>query len=125
MRHLLIAAAVLVASTGATQAQDVAAGETSFKKRALCHKIGLSATKMIGPELNGLDGRRAGTSDYDYSDANKNSGITWNEQTFKQYIEDPRGMIPKTKMTFPGLKNDKEIDNLWAYIRQFKADGSK
>ncbi len=127
MKHVLIAAlcAGLAASASTAWAQDVAAGETSFKKCALCHKIGPGATKMIGPELNGLDGRKAGTTDYNYSAANKSSGIVWNEQTFKQYIKSPRAMIPKTNMSFPGISNAREIDNLWAYIRQFKADGSK
>jgi cytochrome c len=126
MKHLVIAAAVLVASTGVSLAQDAGAGETSFKKCMPCHDIGEDAKNKVGPELNGLDGRKSGSApDFNYSDANKNSGITWNEQTFKEYIKDPRAKIQGTKMIFPGIKNDKEVDNLWAYISQFKADGSK
>jgi cytochrome c len=126
MKHLVIAAAVLVASTGVSLAQDTGAGETSFKKCMPCHDIGEDAKNKVGPELNGLDGRKSGTApDFNYSDANKNSGITWNEQTFKEYIKDPRAKIQGTKMIFPGIKNEKEVDNLWAYISQFKADGSK
>jgi cytochrome c len=126
MKHLLVAAAVLIASTGVTLAQDLKAGETSFKKCLACHDIGPNAKTKIGPELNGLDGRKSGSApSFPYSDANKNSGITWSEQTFKQYIKDPRAMIPGTKMIFPGIKDEKEADNLWAYIKQFKADGSK
>ncbi len=110
----------------AAQAQDVAAGEQSFKKCAPCHSIGPGAKNKVGPELNGLDGRKAGTApDYSYSDANKNSGITWNKEVFEEYITDPRAKIPGTKMIFPGIKNDKERDNLWAYLSQFKADGEK
>ncbi|MGC1109526.1 MAG: cytochrome c family protein, partial [Methylovirgula sp.] len=59
------------------------------------------------------------------SDANKNSGITWNEQTFKKYITNPQADIPGTKMLFPGLPKESDRDNIWAYISQFKADGSK
>ncbi len=126
MRYLAFAAAILVASTGTTLAQDVAAGESSFKKCMPCHKIGADASNSVGPELNGLDGRKAGTvPGYSYSDANKNSGITWNEATFKEYIKDPRAKVPGTKMFFPGIKNDTEIANLWAYLKQFKANGSK
>jgi cytochrome c len=126
MKHLVIAATVLVASTGVSLAQDVGAGETSFKKCMPCHDIGEDAKTKVGPELNGLDGRKSGTApDFNYSDANKNSGITWNEQTFKEYIKDPRAKIQGTKMIFPGIKSEKEVDNLWAYISQFKADGSK
>ena len=126
MKHLVIAAAVLVASTGVTLAQDVGAGETSFKKCMPCHDIGEDAKNKVGPELNGLDGRKSGSAaDFNYSDANKNSGITWSEATFKDYIKDPRAKIQGTKMIFPGIKNEKEADNLWAYLSQFKADGSK
>jgi cytochrome c len=125
MRHLVIAATVLLASAGSALAQDKEAGESSFKKCMPCHDIGPDAQNKVGPELNGLDGRKAGTADgYAYSDANKNSGITWNAQTFKDYITDPRAKIPGTKMFFPGIKTEKERDNLWAYLSQFKADGS-
>ena len=60
-----------------------------------------------------------------YSDANKNSGIVWDEGTFKEYIRDPKAKIPRTKMVFPGIKNEKEIDDLWSFIEQFGPDGKK
>ena len=60
-----------------------------------------------------------------YSDANKNSGIVWDEATFKEYIKDPKAKIPGTKMVFPGIKNEKEADDLWSYIEQFGPDGKK
>ena len=124
MKITIILAAALVISTGAACAQDVAAGENSFKKCAICHSIGEGATNKIGPELNGLDGRKAGTvAGFSYSDANKNSGITWNETSFKEYIKDPKAKIPDTKMIFAGIKNDKEVDDLWSYIKQFDAEG--
>ena len=63
--------------------------------------------------------------DYNYSDANKNSGITWNEATFKEYIKDPRAKIPNTKMIFPGIKNEKEAGDLWAYLKEFGAGRQK
>jgi cytochrome c len=126
MKSLVIAAVVLAASTGATLAQDVEAGESSFKKCLPCHDIGDDARNKVGPVLNGLAGRKSGTVEgFSYSDANKNSGLTWDEATFKDYIKDPRAKIPGTKMIFPGIKNEKEAENLWTYISQFKADGSK
>ncbi len=126
MRYLVVAAAVLCASTGTVLAQDVAAGESSFKKCMPCHKIGPGAENSVGPELNGIDGRKSGSAPgYSYSQANVNSGITWNKETFDQYIKDPRAKIPGTKMFFPGIKNETEIANLWAYLSQFTADGSK
>ena len=126
MRSLVIAAVVLAASTGTMRAQDVDAGESSFKKCLPCHDIGEDARNKVGPVLNGLEGRKSGSVEgFNYSDANKGSGLTWDEATFKEYIKDPRAKVPGTKMIFPGIKNEKEVDNLWAYIKQFKADGSK
>ena len=110
----------------AAQAQDVEAGANSFKKCLPCHSIGEGAKNKVGPELNGLDGRHSGTAaGYSYSDANKNSGIVWNEQTFKEYIKNPRAKVPGTKMTFAGITNEKEIGNLWAFLKQFDAQGKK
>jgi cytochrome c len=126
MRRFFIAALYLGVSGYAALAQDVAAGETSFRKCAPCHSVGDGATNKVGPELNGIDGRKAGIVDgFNYSDANKSSGITWNEATFKEYIKDPRAKVPGTKMVFAGIKNDKELDDLWGYLKQFAADGQK
>jgi cytochrome c len=86
--------------------------------------IGAGAKNKIGPELNGLDGRKSGTApDFSYSDANKNSGITWNEAQFKDYIKDPKTKIPGTKIKFAGIKNEKEADDLWAFLAQYDKDG--
>jgi len=123
---LAMAALAVVAMAQAAHAQDVAAGEQSFKKCFPCHSIGEGAKNKVGPELNGLDGRHSGSAPaFNYSDANKNSGIVWGEATFKEYIKDPRAKIPGTKMIFPGIKNETEIGNLWAYLKQFGPDGKK
>ena len=96
-----------------------------FKQCFVCHSIGEGAKNKVGPELNGLDGRHSGSAPgYNYSDANKNSGIVWNEATFKEYIKDPRAKIPGTKMIFPGIKNEQQVDDVWAYIKQFDASGN-
>jgi cytochrome c len=124
MKRLLTAVAISIVSASAAGAQDVAAGATSFKKCAACHDVGPTAKNKVGPALNGLDGRKSGTvAAYKYSDANMNSGITWNEASFLDYIKDPKAKIPKTKMTFPGIKNEGEAKNLWAYLKQYDADG--
>jgi cytochrome c len=121
-----MAAIVLAASTGAASAQDVAAGEQSFKKCIACHSIGPGAKNKVGPELNGLDGRKSGSAEgFNYSDANKAAGITWGEAIFKEYIKDPRGKIPNTKMVFAGIKNEQEVNDLWAYLKQFGPNGEK
>jgi cytochrome c len=120
-----MAAVLVAASTGVSLAQDVAKGENSFKKCLPCHAIGDDAQNKIGPVLNGIDGRTAGTwPDFSYSDANKNSGITWNEANFKEYIKDPKAKVPGTKMIFAGIKNEQETNDLWAYISQFDKDGN-
>jgi cytochrome c len=125
LKTLIAAAALGAAFAGATSAQDVEKGATAFKKCAICHKIGPGATNLVGPELNGLDGRHSGSvAGFSYSDANKNSGIVWNEQTFAEYIKDPRAKIPGTKMIFAGIKNEQEIKDLWAYLKQFDAEGN-
>jgi cytochrome c len=126
MKKFLLAAALVSLSTGLALAQDLAAGTTTFKKCAICHDIGETAKNKVGPELNGIDGRPSGSAPgYNYSDANKKSGITWNEAAFMEYIKDPRAKIPGTKMIFPGIKNETEAKDLWAYLRQFNADGKK
>ena len=127
MKKLILSALVAIASSVAATAalaQDAAAGKTSFNKCMACHAIGAGARNKVGPELNGLDGRKSGTApDYSYSDANKNSGITWNEAQFKDYIKDPKAKIPGTKMAFAGIKNEKEINDLWEFIAHYDKDG--
>jgi len=121
-----IVVAAMALMTQAAQAQDVAAGENSFKKCLPCHAIGEGAKNKVGPVLNGLEGRHSGSIEgYSYSDANKKSGITWNKDTFLEYIKDPRAKIPGTKMIFPGIKNEKEANDLWAYLASFGPDGKK
>jgi cytochrome c len=121
-----VAVAALLASISGTAAQDAAAGEKVFAKCKICHQIGENAKNAVGPVLNGVVGRSAGTyPDYHYSDANKNSGITWNEATLKEYLRDPKAKVPGTKMVFPGLKSDEDIANVIAYLKLFGPDGKK
>lgn len=126
MKILTFGALIAIAASAATSAlaQDVTAGKSSFNKCLACHAIGEGAKNKVGPELNGLDGRKSGTApDYSYSDANKNSGITWNEAQFKEYIKNPKAKVPGTKMAFAGITKETEINDLWAYVSQFDADG--
>ncbi len=119
----LVVVTSLTAASGAL-AQDAAAGKTSFNKCLACHAIGEGAKNKVGPELNGLDGRKSGTAEgYSYSNANKNSGITWGKDVFLEYIKDPKAKIPGTKMVFAGIKNENEANNLWAYVSSFDKDG--
>lgn len=102
-------ATFLIALAPSANAQDVAAGEKSFNKCRACHQVGESAKNTVGPVLNGLFGRKSGTVEgYSYSEANKTSGITWDEATFADYIKDPKARIPGTKMSFAGIKTSKK-----------------
>ena len=126
LKKLSIAATMIAMSTGFAAAQDATAGAIAFKKCAICHQIGETAKNSVGPVLNGIDGRASGSAPgYNYSDANKNSGITWNEATFLEYIKDPRAKVPGTKMIFPGIKNETEAKDIWAHLKQFGSDGKK
>lgn len=117
-------AMLAVAGAGQAQAQDAAAGEKVYAVCKACHQIGETAKNSVGPELNGLIGRHSGSvAGYSYSPANKNSGLTWDEATFKEYIKDPKAKVPGTKMVFAGIKKEDEANALWAYIAKFDKDG--
>jgi cytochrome c len=123
---LAIALSAVASFTGAAAAQDAAAGEKVFLKCRACHQIGENARNSVGPVLNGVVGRKAGTyPDYNYSEANKNSGLTWDEATLQDYLKNPKAKLPDTKMTFAGLSSQKDIDNVIAYLKTFGPDGKK
>ncbi len=128
-RGALAGAMLLTAASafaGDALAQDVAAGERSWNKCRACHQIGENARNLVGPQLNGLFGRHTGSVEgYSYSAANKNANLTWDEATFAEYIKDPRAKIPGTKMIFAGIKNEQEIRDLMAFLKQFDKDGKK
>ena len=129
MKQSFAIALTLAASAGvshAAYAQDPAAGENVFKKCRACHQVGETAKNAVGPKLNGLIGRPAGAVEgFSYSAANKNSGVTWTEDAFKKYIADPKAFMPGNKMIFAGLKDEKEINDLLAFLKQYGPDGKK
>ena len=124
-RALMLGLVTLAGSVGTASAQDVAAGEAAFRKCQVCHDVGEGARNKLGPMLNGLDGRKAGTVEgYNYSEANKSSGIVWSEQPFEEYLIEPSDKMPGTKMMYSN-KNEQENTDLWAYLKQFGTDGKK
>ena len=127
MKTMLMAVIALAACTGPSLAQDAAAGEQVFKRLCTaCHDVGPEAKTKLGPPLNGIDGRKAGSFEgYNYSKANKDSGITWSGESFDSYIRAPMQKVPGTKMAFVGIKNDKDVADVWAYLKQFGPDGKK
>jgi cytochrome c len=125
MLRLVVAAGALLVLPTLALAQDAEAGKKVFQKCAPCHSVGPGATNKVGPNLSGLVGRKSGTeAGFSYSDAMKNSGLTWDEATFKEYITDPKKKVPGNKMLFPGVKDELERDDLFAYLASFNADGS-
>ncbi len=126
---------IVVGSTtaGAAFAQSVAnagsgnaaAGDDVFIKCSGCHQVGPDATQSIGPHLNGVVGRRAGSvAGYDYSPALKSAGITWTPDTLAAFVTDAKHLVPGTKMSFAGLKNRQDVEDLIAYLSQFDASGA-
>ena len=125
MLRWVVAAFVMVALPAVASAQDADAGKKIFKKCAPCHAVGPGAKNKVGPPLNGVIGRPAGSAEgYKYSKAMKNSGITWDEEIFIEYITSPKKRIPGNKMIFPGIKDEEDREDLFAYIEQFDAEGN-
>ena len=126
MRRIMMCVATAVCLVNAASAQDPAEGEKVFATCKACHQIGEGAKNAIGPELNGVVGRKAGSvAGYSYSDANKNSGITWDESNLAEYLKDPKVKVPGTKMIFAGVKDEKKVQDLIAFLKQFDAAGKK
>ncbi|KND94266.1 Cytochrome c, partial [Tolypocladium ophioglossoides CBS 100239] len=102
---------------------DAKKGANLFKTRcAQCHTVEAGGGNKIGPALHGLFGRKTGSVDgYAYTDANKQKGITWEEKTLFDYLENPKKYIPGTKMAFGGLKKEKDRNDLIAYLKSSTA----
>ncbi len=124
MKFITTLLLALICSASAQAEGDPAAGAKIFPRLCGgCHQGGESARSGVGPQLNGIIGRAAGTSaNYVYSDAMKNSGITWDRATLKAYLEDPKGVVPGTRMIFWGLSDEEKLENLLAYLQKFSAE---
>lgn len=119
-------ALILALAPQAASAQDAAAGEKVFLQCRACHQVGPTARNTVGPVLNGLFGRKSGTIEgYSYTAANRDSGITWDEETFAEYIRDPKARIPGTKMIYAGLKDEQRTKDLIAFLKQYDQQGEK
>lgn len=125
--YLLGLAAGLLAVSSATAA-DIDEGEKVFRKCQACHMAGEDAKARVGPVLNNLFGRQAGTNEEYGSKYSKamveagENGLVWNEETLFNYLENPRAMVEGTKMAFPGLKQEEDRRNVIAYLKQFSPE---
>jgi cytochrome c len=122
VKHLTASALiglVTLAMSGPATAQDAKAGKTVFERCIACHTVAKGDRNRAGPNLWGVFGSTAGQREigYKFSAALTNSGLVWNEETISAYLENPRKVIPKTRMTFPGMKNPDQRANVIAYLR--------
>ena len=107
-----------------TCALPISAGRTVYNQCRPCHQIGPDAQNSVGPVLNGVFGRKAGeAANYNYSDPMKASGLTWDEATLRVYLKNPREKVPGTKMIFPGISCEAQMDNIIAFLKQLKVNG--
>lgn len=128
-RLILVAGVALLATVGSALAEgDIKKGEKVFKKCKACHTVGEKAKNKVGPILNGVvDSEWGKVEGFKYSKAllEMAEGKVWDEATLKEFLKKPKNMIKKTKMSFAGLKKEKDQDNIIAYLAQFNADGTK
>lgn len=128
IRGLILAAAVLGSATAA-QAQDAAKGENVFKQCLACHAVGPDAKNKVGPQLNGVVGRKwAAIDGFAYSTDLKDGGAAgkvWDKDALNAYLENPKALAPKGKMAYAGLKNAEQRADLIAYLGQFDEKGAK
>jgi cytochrome c len=119
-------AAALCATAVPAHAQqgDAAGGEDVFKKCRACHDVGPDAKNKVGPILNGIVGRKAGTIEgFAYSEANRDAGakgLVWTDAELMKYLLNPAVHMPRNKMAFAGLKDEQDRLDVIAYLKQFK-----
>lgn len=120
---LIFTAAAMMTFAGSAQAADAAAGEKVFSKCKACHMIGENAKKRVGPPLNNIVGAKAGAQEgFNYSKSmveKAEGGLTWDEATLDAYLENPKKIVPRGKMAFPGLKKEEDRANVIAYLKTF------
>lgn len=122
LRLLPACLALLLAAPALQAADPLAAGKAAFQRCANCHQVGPGARSNFGPQLNGILGRRAGSApDFDYSPALGKAGFVWNDKNLAAFLRDPDAVVPGNKMRFWGLRSERQIAELLAYLRAHPA----
>lgn len=128
MKSLLVTILVIAFGTlapSAAQAVDPENGAKVFRVCKACHRVGPGARAIVGPPLNGVVGRKAGSlPDYPYSEAMRESGLVFDDATLAKYLKTPKATVPSTRMAFAGLRKDEEIADVIAYLKSFDAEGN-
>lgn len=123
-RLAAVALATLGLNSTIVSAQDVENGQSLFRQCRACHQVGVTAKNLVGPQLNGIVGRKAGTVEgFNYSEANKTAGakgLVWDDAQLLTYLENPLQFMPGTKMAYAGLKDEADRKDLIAYLKSAK-----
>lgn len=124
MSHRLMLAAVAAVTLGVTHsasAQDAAAGQRVFNQCRACHVVENNGRNGVGPNLHGVVNRRAGAVENFRYSANMRQlaegGLTWNEANLRRYLTNPKDVVPQGSMSFPGLRNEQQLNDLIAYLK--------
>jgi cytochrome c len=105
-------------ATGAAVSGDPVDGKEVFQQCAVCHSTEAGVNK-VGPSLHGIIGRHSGIApNFNYSQANKGSGIVWTEQNIYKYLNNPQAMVPGTYMTFTGVQDPQKRADVIAYLQE-------
>jgi cytochrome c len=117
---LSVSVAVLLAGSASAQSGNEARGERLFNQQCkACHTLAKDGASTVGPNLHGLIGRKAGSTEgFSSSDAMKSSGIVWDDKTLIEYLKDPKGRVPGTKMVYAGLKQEAQQADMIAYLKK-------
>lgn len=124
LRSLLASTILLCAASAAAQQPggDAAAGQRVFAQCRACHTVDPGGRAGVGPNLHGVIGRRAASIDgFRYSPSMRQraeGGLTWTEDNLRAYLRNPKEVVPAGTMSFPGLRNDQQLNDLIAYLRQ-------
>lgn len=128
-KFLAIAAVAFLSTAASAVAQDAANGEKVFNKCKACHAVGEGAANKVGPQLNGIVGRKAASLEgYNYSPAYKKAGedgLVMTEENIAKWLASPKAFVPGNKMSFVGLPKEEEVKDVIAYLAQFDATGKK